>query len=100
MNTNNIITKEALSDLDEVFAKHFSMLSEEDKQKIFSILQNSAESHLYESANIGEDYLASQEEEQMILENGIMDDDEYVNEMEEDDINAQTEMFMKVHGKK
>lgn len=100
MNTNNIITKEALSDLDEVLAKHFYMLSEEDKQKIFSILQNSAESYLYESANIGEDYLASQEEEQMILENGIMDDDEYVVEMEEDDINAQTEMFMKVHGKK
>lgn len=99
MNTNNTTMKEAFSELEEVFTKHFYMISEEDKSKIFNTLKDGIESYLYESANIGEDYLLSQEEEQKILEDGIIDDEEYVIEMEEDDINAQTEMFMKVHGK-
>lgn len=71
-------------------------------QKIATFVENllTEEFEKVYAEKVSEDYLQTINEEQEAFEQGVIENDEPVVEMDEESINQQTMEFLKLHGKK
>ena len=71
-------------------------------QKIATFVENllTEEFEKVYAEKVSEDYLQTTNEEQEAFEQGVIENDEPVVEMDEESINQQTMEFLKLHGKK
>ena len=71
-------------------------------QKIATFVENllTEEFENVYAEKVSEDYLQTINEEQEAFEQGVIENDEPIVEMDEESINQQTMEFLKLHGKK
>ena len=71
-------------------------------QKIATFVENllTEEFENVYTEKVSEDYLQTINEEQEAFEQGVIENDEPIVEMDEESINQQTMEFLKLHGKK
>lgn len=71
-------------------------------QKIATFVENllTEEFEKVYAEKVSEDYLQTINEEQEAFEQGVIENDEPIVEMDEESINQQTMEFLKLHGKK
>lgn len=71
-------------------------------QKIATFVENllTEEFEKVYAEKVSEDYLQTINEEQEAFEQGVIENDEPIVEMDEESVNQQTMEFLKLHGKK
>lgn len=71
-------------------------------QKIATFVENllTEEFEKVYAEKVSEDYLQTINEEQEAFEQGVIENDEPIVEMDEESVNQQTVEFLKLHGKK